>query len=301
MKKVLTFVAVAAASLSFVACGNEQTGSGEKAEKYCSSCGANNLETSAFCGSCGASLNGDNSAVSTPTIQAIAKPTATPEPTVTPTPKPTPKPTPTPIAITELSVYSLDKQQKMCTNQTISLAEDITIYPSNAEDKKLSWKSSNTSVATVDQSGNVTGKAGGTAKITVTSSNGVSTFFDISVYNVKLPSTPLQLTYNHKYNGVLKANITKLSQTVDSHGDVKVTFEGEMVVVDMVDRYLYFLAEVTDPDGYVYTATCALINLPETPGAKFKKEIVLFRDSSFGGSELTPGNYTVVFKERNIN
>ena len=47
-----------------------------------------------------------------------------------------------------------------------------TVYPSNAANKKCTWRSSNTSVATVDGNGKVTAKASGTATITVKTSNG---------------------------------------------------------------------------------------------------------------------------------
>ena len=47
-----------------------------------------------------------------------------------------------------------------------------TVYPSNASNKKCTWSSSNTSVATVDGNGKVTAKASGTATITVKTSNG---------------------------------------------------------------------------------------------------------------------------------
>ena len=47
-----------------------------------------------------------------------------------------------------------------------------TVYPSNAANKKCTWRSSNTSVATVDKNGKVTAKASGTATITVKTSNG---------------------------------------------------------------------------------------------------------------------------------
>ncbi len=119
MKKFLSIALVIILMLSIVACGNEQTGSVEKAEKPCLWCGANNLETAAFCGSCGSSLNDDNSAVVTDTVTnnptadptnasnptTTVKPTAIAKPTVKPTAtaKPTVKP---PIAYSDARVGS---------------------------------------------------------------------------------------------------------------------------------------------------------------------------------------------------
>ena len=47
-----------------------------------------------------------------------------------------------------------------------------TVSPSNTTDKSVTWKSSNTSVATVDSNGKVTGVNPGTATITVTTADG---------------------------------------------------------------------------------------------------------------------------------
>lgn len=49
-----------------------------------------------------------------------------------------------------------------------------TVSPSNAKNKKVSWSSSNTSVASVSSNGTVTAKRPGTAYITARTSNGVS-------------------------------------------------------------------------------------------------------------------------------
>lgn len=58
---------------------------------------------------------------------------------------------------------------------TLTIGEDetltATITPENAEDKKLSWSSDKTDVATVDDHGKVTGIAEGVAVITVKTSN----------------------------------------------------------------------------------------------------------------------------------
>ena len=56
-----------------------------------------------------------------------------------------------------------------------------TVYPSNATNKKCTWSSSNTSVATVDGNGKVTAKASGTATITVKTSNGKTATCKVTV------------------------------------------------------------------------------------------------------------------------
>ena len=56
-----------------------------------------------------------------------------------------------------------------------SAALSATIAPANATNKAVTWKSSNTAVATVDTTGKVTGVAAGTATITVTTKDGSKT------------------------------------------------------------------------------------------------------------------------------
>ena len=57
---------------------------------------------------------------------------------------------------------------------TVSESEILvaTVNPNNATDKTVNWTSSNTAVATVDASGNVTAVSAGTATITVTTTDG---------------------------------------------------------------------------------------------------------------------------------
>ena len=80
-----------------------------------------------------------------------------------------------------------------------------TVYPSNASNKKCTWRSSNTSVATVDGNGKVTAKASGTATITVKTSNGKTATCKVTV---NLP-TP-QITSLSNTTGGIKISWNKV-------------------------------------------------------------------------------------------
>ena len=67
-----------------------------------------------------------------------------------------------------------------------------TVKPSNATNKKLKWKSSNPSVATVDSKGNVTGKGNGQATITATAKDGSGKAKSITVYSHKYTKNDTQ-------------------------------------------------------------------------------------------------------------
>ena len=68
-----------------------------------------------------------------------------------------------------------------------------TVYPSNASNKKCTWSSSNTSVATVDSNGKVTAKKAGTATITVTTANGKTASCNVTVQAVQAVPTSVSL------------------------------------------------------------------------------------------------------------
>ncbi|NBK79664.1 hypothetical protein D5272_13985 [bacterium D16-76] len=66
---------------------------------------------------------------------------------------------------------------KTSTTLTVGGSERLTatVAPSDATDKSVTWASSNTAVATVDSSGNVTAIGSGSATITVTTADGAKT------------------------------------------------------------------------------------------------------------------------------
>ena len=88
-----------------------------------------------------------------------------------------------------------------------------TVIPGDAKNKKVTYKSSNTSIATVDSNGNITGKGKGTAKITATTYNGISksvevtvTTTTVAVTSIKLDKTSLSLKVNE--TATLKATVS---------------------------------------------------------------------------------------------
>lgn len=63
------------------------------------------------------------------------------------------------------SIVNLAKKGNTCTLKA-------TVYPTNAKNKKVSWKASNKNIATVDKNGKVVAKHRGTCRITVSATDG---------------------------------------------------------------------------------------------------------------------------------
>ena len=94
------------------------------------------------------------------------------------------------IPITEIS---LDKSSATLTEgETTTLT--ATVLPENTTDSKnVSWRSSNSEVATVDANGTVTAKRAGTAVITATSTNGKTAGCTVTVSKKEIPITEISL------------------------------------------------------------------------------------------------------------
>jgi len=81
-------------------------------------------------------------------------------------------------------------QTEAIVEKTKTMTLKATVYPSALEDKSVTWKSSNTAVATVSSSGKVKGIKAGKATITCTSkATGLSTTCKVTVGYVKLDQT----------------------------------------------------------------------------------------------------------------
>jgi len=92
----------------------------------------------------------------------------------------------TTVSVTGVSVSPTSTSISVGGTATLT----ATVSPSNATNKAVSWTSSNTSVATVSSSGVVTGVAGGSATITVKTSDGSFT----ATTTVTVASTTIPVT-----------------------------------------------------------------------------------------------------------
>ena len=145
---------------------------------------------------------------------------------------------------------SLDK-----TSLSLNVGENstllATVLPANADNKAVTWSSSNTAIATVDASGKVTAVAAGSAVITVTTTDGGKTATctvtvtnpAVPVQSVSLNKTELSLNVgesvtltatvlpeNADNKAVTWSSSDAAVATVDSNGKVSAVAAGSAVI-----------------------------------------------------------------------
>lgn len=102
-------------------------------------------------------------------------PLATPTPTITPTETPEPSPiitpTPTPISVQSITVDKKDIIMAVGASDNLT----VTINPSDAFNKEVTWTSSNPNVVNISSSGKITAISSGKATIKITSKDGNKT------------------------------------------------------------------------------------------------------------------------------
>ena len=109
------------------------------------------------------------------------------------------------------NIVEIDAKVKLSKTKAIiekgkTLTLKATITPSNLQDKSVTWKSSNTNVATVTSAGKVKGVKTGTATITCTSnSTGAKATCKVTVGSVKLDQT--EITVEKTKTMTLKATV----------------------------------------------------------------------------------------------
>lgn len=95
----------------------------------------------------------------------------------------------TPKTVYATSITATNVPTKINAGETTKV--EASVYPSNAEDKTISWESSDTSVLTVSDTGSLTAVGVGTATITAKTSRGTSKKFTITVNEVMAESISL--------------------------------------------------------------------------------------------------------------
>jgi len=94
-------------------------------------------------------------------------------------PEPTPEPTPEPVVIVPAAITALPATATLRVGETQQLT--ATVQPENADDRTVTWTSSNPAVATVSAAGIVTAVSGGNATITGTTVNDLTSTVTVTV------------------------------------------------------------------------------------------------------------------------
>ncbi len=203
--------------------------------------------------------------------------------------EPVPEPTPPVVSVTGVTLNKTSTSIQVGGTETLT----ATVSPKDAANKKVTWKSSNAAIASVDANGKVTGVKAGEATITVTTEDGGKTATckvtvsdkEIKVTGVKLnkSETNLLVSGNETLTATVlpedatNQNVTWKSDkpeiaTVDANGKVMAVKVGEATIT------------VTTEDGGK-TATCK-VTVSETSVAVTGVTLNKTETSIFvGGSE----------------
>ena len=114
----------------------------------------------------------------------------------------------TPKTVYATSITATNVPTKINAGETTKV--EASVYPSNAEDKTISWESSDTSVLTVSDTGSLTAVGVGTATITAKTSRGTSKSFTITVNEVMAES----IAIDEKMNNIIIGDGRTLSATI---------------------------------------------------------------------------------------
>ena len=207
------------------------------------------------------SSNGVISAVTPGTTTVLVKPKDlagnTAKVTVTvlgKTPSPSPSTSPSPSPSTKYMVSSIELSRYECyiaPGKTVKVNAEV--YPENATNKKLTWKSDDTSVATVDQDGLITAIDTGYTYITVAASDGSGIYEEIyvvvkneylSVYGMETG-----ISYEDGDTIVMHEGMpTQLEVNAfeqDAEGLINISSEaGASLKIDEYDEYYYYYGDV---------------------------------------------------------
>ncbi|MCL2883281.1 MAG: Ig-like domain-containing protein [Coriobacteriia bacterium] len=185
---------------------------------------------------------------------------------------------------------TMNKQSVSLTaGQTMVLA--ATLWPANATNKKVTWSSTDTHVATVDAEGNVTAVGAGTAKILATSSDGgwvalaavTVASMGVAVNGVTLDQASLDLTVGDTARltatvSPADASSPEVAWMSDNEDVATVDAEGNVTAVGAGTATVTATATATTGDG-VFTAMATVT----VSDASAVKEATQGNDTGGGG------------------
>ncbi len=192
--------------------------------------------------------------------------------------------------------FDLEEFSPVAVNETIQINAEI--YPDNAANKTLVWKSSNESVATVNKNGLVTIHKNGSSVITAQSSNGIEAEMQIvpaaAVYSFNLNSDKIELTMNidaeanisyQVYPEILNNSNHNAEYFADDTNIVSVDNTGKITALSAGETFI----RVTIND---IVRECHIIVKPEPENVITVEQIVL-PSGSEGRYELSLGSFTL--------
>ena len=164
------------------------------------------------------------------------------------------------IKVTKISLSASTLLTKVGYTKKIT----ATVTPTNADNSEVTWSSSAPTVASVDQSGNITAKSVGNATITVTAKDGsgVTATCWVNVTDIKVTGITLNKTTLNIKTGATEQLTAKVQPTDATNS--KVTWSSNEPTVAEVDQTGMITAKkegsavitVTAQDGSGKTATC---------------------------------------------
>ena len=172
------------------------------------------------------------------------------------------------------SISLNENNLSLTVDQTAQLS--ATVYPSNATNKSVTWKSSNTNVATVSNNGLVTAKASGTATITATTTDGSNlsascavTVSSVPVTSISLNSVSVILDLSNTYTyqlvpTIIPSNATNKTVTWRSSNSAIATVSSTGLVTAKAPGSATITATTTD--GTNLNASCQVTVIKRATG-----------------------------------
>jgi hypothetical protein len=194
--------------------------------------------------------------------------------------------------------------QKLEKGKSFNL--NATVYPDNTDNKAVEWASSNSDIASVDDSGKITANSAGEAYITCTATDGSGTYSTCTVIvyekvsSVKLNKSSLTLSVDK--TATLKATVTPSTAnksvswkssnsnvaTVNSNGTVKAIGVGKATIT------------CTAKDGSGKKSTCTVYVAPKAP-TKLTVKKASSKSNSISWSKSKGAKGYVVYRSSKLN